>query len=128
MFSVHLASYEELTQDCQDQFGLEIGFPRPTDLNNMWHFVPFPALMKTGVTCIVFVNGMQDMWMGGLYIENLLNTFLSGNMINAAHHSDLTHTSLKYDEEHDTVDAKDTKEKIAEILEQWIEDFKLESK
>ena len=44
------------------------------------------------------------------------------NMINAAHHSDLTHTSLKYDEEHDTDDVKDANEKIVEILGQWIEE------
>jgi len=49
-------------------------------------------------------------------------------MINAAHHSDLTHTSLEYEEEHDTDDTKDVKGKMAEILEQWIEEVKLESK
>ena len=98
------------------------------ELNNIWNFSSDLALVETSVTCIVFLNGMQDMWMGGSYITNLSDTLLAVNMINAAHHSDLTHTSLKYDEGHDTDDVKDAKEKIVEILEIWIEEVKLESK
>ena len=75
MFPVHLASYKESTQDCQDRFGSNIGLPRPTELNNMWQFAPGPALVETGVTRIVFVNGMQGMWMGGSYVEDLSDTF-----------------------------------------------------
>ena len=52
--------------------------------------------------------------MGGQIIhQNLSDTLLAVNMINAAHLSDLTHTSLEYEEEHDTDDAKDVKGKIA---------------
>jgi hypothetical protein len=128
MFPEHLASYEELAEDCRDRFGPDIGKPRPTELNDEWHFAPGPALVGTGVTRILFTNGMQDMWSGGSYLEDLSDSILAINMINAAHHSDLTHTSLEYNDVHDTDDVKEAKERIAEILGTWIEEVKLESR
>ena len=74
------------------------------------------------------MNGMQDMWSGGSYLEDLSDSILSINMINAAHHCNLTHTSLEYNEEYDTDDVKEAKEQIAEILGTWIEEVKLESR
>ncbi len=94
----------------------------------MWHFAPGPAFVGTGVTRVLFTNGMQDMWSGGSYLEDLSDSILAINMINAAHHSDLTHTSLKYNAEHDTDDVKEAKARIAEILGTWIEEVKLESR
>ena len=86
------------------------------------------ALVETGVTRILFTNGMQDMWSGGSYLEDLSDSIVAINVINAAHHSDLTHTSLEYNEEHDTNDVKEAKERIAEILGPWTEEVKLESR
>jgi hypothetical protein len=128
MFPEHVASYEELEEDCRDRFGPDIGRPRPTELNEMWHFAPASAFVKTGVSRILFTNGMQDMWSGGSYLEDLSDSILAINMINAAHHSDLTHTSLEYNEKHDTDDVKEAKERIAEILGTWIEEVKMESR
>ncbi len=91
----------------------------------MWHFAPASSFVKTGVSRILFTNGMQDMWSGGSYLEDLSTSILAINMINAAHHSDLTHMS---NEKHDTDDVKEVKEKIAEILGTWIEEVKLESR
>jgi len=76
MLPAHLTSYKELTQDCQDQFGSDIGLPRPTELNNIWNFSSDLALVETSVTCIVFLNGMQDMWMGRSYIETCQTLYL----------------------------------------------------
>ena len=76
MFPVHLASYKELTQDCQDQFGSDIGLPRPTELNNICNFASDLALVETSVTCIVFLNGMQDMWVGRSYIKTCQTLYL----------------------------------------------------
>jgi lysosomal Pro-X carboxypeptidase len=84
--------------------------------------------VSTGVTRVLFTNGMQDMWSGGSYLEDLSNSILSINMINAAHHSNLTHTSLEYNKEHDTDDVKEAKERIAKILGTWIEEVKLVSR
>ena len=128
MFPEHVASYDELAGDCAERFGPGIGAPRPTELNELWHFAPGPTFVSTGVTRVLFTNGMQDMWSGGSYLEDLSDSILSINMINAAHHSNLTHTSLEYNEEHDTDDVKEAKERIAEILGTWIEEVKLESR
>ena len=128
MFPEHVASYDELAGDCVERFGPGIGAPRPTELNELWHFAPGPTFVSTGVSRVLFTNGMQDMWSGGSYLEDLSDSILSINMINAAHHSDLTHTSLEYNEEHDTDDVKEAKERIAEILGTWIEEVKLESR
>jgi lysosomal Pro-X carboxypeptidase len=128
MFPKHVASYDELAGDCVERFGQGIGAPRPTELNELWHFAPGPTFVSTGVTRVLFMNGMQDMWSGGSYLEDLSDSILSINMINAAHHCNLTHTSLEYNEEYDTDDVKEAKEQIAEILGTWIEEVKLESR
>ena len=56
------------------------------------------------------------------------DSILSINMINASHHSNLTHTSLEYNKEHDTDNVKEAKEQIVEILGTWIKEVKLESR
>ena len=65
---------------------------------------------------------------GGSYLKDLSDSILSINMINASHHSNLTHTSLEYNKEHDTDNVKEAKEQIVEILETWIKEVKLESR
>jgi hypothetical protein len=93
----------------------------------MWHFAPAKAFVDTGVSRIIFVNGMDDIWLKGAYSENVTDTVLVINIRNAKHHSDLTYTNIKYDEEHDTEDVKDAKDKIAYILETWLQAVKLEA-
>ena len=127
MFPNHLTTYDEVTRDCHHTYGPEIGKIRPTELVDMWHFAPAKAFVNTGVSRIIFVNGMNDMWSKGAYSENVSDTVLVVNMINAKHHSDLTYTNIKYNEEHDTEDVKDAKEKIAYILETWLQAVKLEA-
>jgi len=127
MFPNHLTTYDEVTRDCHHTYGPEIGKIRPTELVDMWHFAPARAFVNTGVSRIIFVNGMNDMWSKGAYSENVSDTVLVVNMINAKHCSDLTYTNIKYNEEHDTEDVKDAKEKIAYILETWLQAVKLEA-
>jgi hypothetical protein len=127
MFPNHLTTYDEVTRDCQHTFGHVIGKIRPTELVDMWHFAPAKAFVDTGVSRIIFVNGMDDIWLKGAYSENVSDTVLVINIRNAKHHSDLTYTDIKYDEEHDTEDVKDAKDKIAYILETWLQAVKMEA-
>ncbi len=95
MFPKHVALYGKLAKDCHNWFGPDIGKPQPMELNDMWHsFTPGPAFVGTGVTRVLFTNGMHDMWSGGSYLKGLSNSILVIKIINATHHNNLRHTSL----------------------------------
>jgi len=124
MFLESKATYDDLAKDCADSFGSKV-VPRPTELNDRWHYAPASDLVNvSNASRILFTNGMMDMWSGGSYSENLSDTIIVINFADGAHHSDLTHTSLEYDELHDTDEIKKGKVRIAEILGGWIEEIR----
>ncbi|KAL3827306.1 hypothetical protein ACHAXA_005052 [Cyclostephanos tholiformis] len=125
MFLESEATYDDLAKDCSDMFGRDV-VPRPTELNDRWHFAPGHDLVNVAnASRILFTNGLLDMWSGGSYLEDLSPTIPVINFVEGAHHSDLTHTSLEYDEEHDTDEIRAGKERIAEILGSWIEEIRV---
>jgi pimeloyl-ACP methyl ester carboxylesterase len=114
MFPAHNASYEDLTKECLESFGIT---PRPRELADMWGF---DDLVARGASRILFTNGAQDMWAGGSILTNLTDTLLALNFENGAHHSDLSHQGPT---ESDTPDIMAGYEQISEILANWLEEI-----
>ena len=124
MFLESEATYRDLERDCVDMFGHDV-VPRPTELNDRWHFAPAHDLVNVAnASRILFTNGLQDMWSGGSYLETLSASLPVINFEMGAHHSDLTHTSVEYDEIHDTDEIRAGKVRIADILGSWIEEIR----
>lgn len=124
MFLENIPTYEDLAFECATSFGKHV-VPRPTELNDMYHFAPGDALVNVAnASRILFTNGLQDMWSGGSYLEDLSDSILAINFVEGAHHSDLTHTSLVHDKKYDTDEIREGKEKIAQVLGTWIDEIK----
>eukprot|EP00578_Thalassiosira_sp_NH16_P018237 CAMPEP_0181114028 /NCGR_PEP_ID=MMETSP1071-20121207/20659_1 /TAXON_ID=35127 /ORGANISM="Thalassiosira sp., Strain NH16" /LENGTH=589 /DNA_ID=CAMNT_0023198099 /DNA_START=33 /DNA_END=1802 /DNA_ORIENTATION=- len=119
MFVPKEATYEDLTKMCQDEFGTDVT-PRPWELVDRWHFDDLVG-DEVNASRILFTNGMQDMWSGGSYLEDLSDSVLALNFENGAHHSDLTHAGPS---EKDTDDIREGHAKITEILGMWIGEIK----
>ncbi|KAL7538230.1 hypothetical protein ACHAXR_010625 [Thalassiosira sp. AJA248-18] len=117
MFPARKWTYEDLTKYCQLRYGKEL-IPQPLALARNLHF---DDLVKAGASNILFTNGLQDMWSGGSYLEDVSDTILALNFENGAHHSDLTHEGPT---DKDTEDIKEGYVKITEILEKWLHDIK----
>lgn len=113
MFPPRVWTYEDLTAYCQLRYGKEV-VPRPYALVGEWGF---DDLVRNGASRILFTNGMQDMWSGGSYLEDLSDTILALNFENGAHHSDLSHVGPS---ENDTEDIRAGFVKITNILEKWL--------
>jgi len=110
----HKATYEELNERCQEDFGVT---PRPTEMVETWDYVN----KLNSTSHILFVNGMQDMWASGSILHNVSDTVLAINIEDGAHHSDLTHEGPT---DKDTEDVKQAFVEIENILEQWLDDIK----
>ncbi len=119
MFPPRAWTYEGLTEYCQLRYGDEVT-PRPYALVED---LGFDDLVGNGASRILFTNGMQDMWIGGSYTEDLSDTILAINFENGAHHSDLSHVGPT---DADTDDIKEGYVKIQNILEGWLRDVKAE--
>ncbi|KAL9186163.1 hypothetical protein ACHAXT_005401 [Thalassiosira profunda] len=120
MFPTRKWTLEGLTEYCQMRYGEKVT-PQPYALvRNM----SFDDLVGIGASHILFTNGLQDMWSGGSYLEDLSDTILALNFENGAHHSDLTHAGPGDD---DTDDIREGYVKITNILEKWLGDIKPEA-
>ena len=119
MFPPRKWTYDGLTKYCQLRYGEEVT-PRPYALVEDFKF---DDLVGNGASRILFTNGMQDMWYGGSYTEDLSDTILALNFENGAHHSDLSHVGPT---DADTDDIKEGYVKIQNILEKWLGDIKAE--
>jgi lysosomal Pro-X carboxypeptidase len=119
LFPARNASYEDLTKDCLDSFGVT---PRPRELADMWGF---DDLVNRGASRILFTNGVQDMWAGGSIMTNLSDSLLALNFENGAHHSDLNHRGPA---DSDTADIKAGYVAITDILGNWIDEIMAESR
>ena len=119
MFYPHDWTFFEQEDDCQASFGVS---PKPGALADA---LGFRDLVKAGASRILFTNGMQDMWSGGSYLENVSDSILALNFENGAHHSDLSHVGPS---DKDTDDIKAGFVQITNILSQWLDEIKAENK
>ncbi|KAL7530631.1 hypothetical protein ACHAXR_003601 [Thalassiosira sp. AJA248-18] len=121
MFPTRLWTYADLTEYCQLRYGEAI-IPQPLALVRN---LGFDDLVKKGASYILFTNGMQDMWSGGSYLEDVSDTIVALNFENGAHHSDLNHVGPM---DNDTEDIREGYVQITDILEKWLGDIKVEYK
>ncbi|KAL9186197.1 hypothetical protein ACHAXT_005435 [Thalassiosira profunda] len=121
MFPARKWTYESLTEYCQMRYGEEVT-PQPLALSSD---MGFNDLLGIGASHILFTNGLQDMWSGGSYLEDLSDTILALNFENGAHHSDINHVGPTED---DTDDIREGYVKITNILEKWLDGIKSEAR
>ena len=119
MFPTRKWTYAALTEYCQGRYGKEVK-PKPHALVAEWHF---DDLVGQGASRILFTNGMQDMWSGGSYLENVSDSILALNFENGAHHSDLSHIGPS---DKDTDDIRLGFVQITNILAGWLDEIKTE--
>ena len=117
MFPARKWTYDDLTEYCQLRYGKEV-IPQPLALVRN---LGFGNLIESGASHILFTNGLQDMWSGGSYLEDVSETVIALNFENGAHHSDLSHVGPS---ENDTDDIKEGFVTITHIIEKWLDDIK----
>jgi len=120
MFPARVWTYEDLTNYCQLRYVEEVT-PQPLALVRN---LQFDDLVGMGASKILFTNGLQDMWSGGSYLENLSDSILAVNFENGAHHSDLSHVGPS---DKDTEDIREGFVKITNILNNWLNEIKDEN-
>jgi len=120
MFPTRKWTYKDLTEYCQLRYGQDI-VPQPRALATN---LGFDDLVKAGASRILFTNGLQDMWSGGSYLEDVSDTIVALNFENGAHHSDLSHVGPSLN---DTEDIREGFVLIQNILESWLNDIKAEN-
>jgi len=120
MFPPRRWTYEGLARYCRLRYGAEV-VPRPRALAED---LGFDDLVGAGASRILFTNGLQDMWSGGSYLEDVSESILALNFENGAHHSDLSHVGPS---ELDTQDIREGFVKITSILERWLNEIKNEN-
>ena len=78
--------------------------------------------MNTGVTNVLFTNGLNDGWAVGSVTETLSEerNLIALNFPNGAHHSDLSHSDPG---PNDTADIQQGHKDIADILEKWLKEI-----
>ena len=113
MFPEYHSTYEHLTDHCVNRFGIH---PRPWELVEKWGFDDL-----SNASYILFTNGLQDMWSGVSYTENISDTVVAINFENGAHHSDLRNLP---NPEKDTPDLLEGFQKIEATLEQWLKEIR----
>lgn len=119
MFPGREWSLDWLNQHCMSRFGVT---PQPTTLVDTWGFSS-SELESTGVTHIVFTNGLNDGWSAGGITYNIseASQLLVINMVNGAHHSDLSHSEP--DPEVDTEDVTQARSEISDLLARWLSEL-----
>ena len=119
MFPTRKWTYDDLTKYCLLRYGEEVT-PQPFALATN---LGFSDLIGIGASHILFTNGLQDMWSGGSYLEDVSDTIIALNFENGAHHSDLSHVGPS---ENDTDDIRDGFVEITSILEKWLNEIKID--
>ena len=100
---------------CEARFGVA---PAPTALVDEWGF-DAAGLVRQGASRILFTNGLNDGWSAGGFLEdvNAKADILTLNMVNGAHHSDLSHNPPG---PQDTPDVVAARGKATAILTRWL--------
>jgi Serine carboxypeptidase S28 len=117
MFPTSTATFEHLTERCRQRFGVT---PRPWELVDFWGFDDL-----SNASNILFTNGLQDMWSGGSYLQNVSDTVIAINFENGAHHSDLLYRGPT---DSDTDDVREGFVQIEETLALWLRELKQKHK
>lgn len=115
MFPYRKWTLEWLTEHCERRFNVT---PKPRKLLHMYHF---DDLIRANATKILFTNGLNDMWSAGSHLESLSEDLPVLNMVNGAHHSDLSNHP---DDHVDTPDVVEAHHQIREILEKWLKEIR----
>jgi pimeloyl-ACP methyl ester carboxylesterase len=115
MFPYRPWTLEWLTQHCERRFQVT---PKPYKLLHMYHF---DDLIRANATKILFTNGLNDMWSAGSLLESISDDLPVINMVNGAHHSDLSNHP---DDHLDTRDVVEAHQQIRAVLEQWLKEIR----
>eukprot|EP00397_Hematodinium_sp_SG-2012_P021905 GEMP01022661.1.p1 GENE.GEMP01022661.1~~GEMP01022661.1.p1 ORF type:complete len:491 (+),score=110.04 GEMP01022661.1:149-1621(+) len=110
-------SADWLKDHCQKRFGVQ---PQPTDLVTLWGFESAHSLVKASASRILFVNGVQDGWSTGGIVDSDEASIQVINLENGAHHVELD-DDIGDD---DTPDVVDGRNKIEQIISDWIAESK----
>jgi len=107
-----------LRSHCERRFGV---IPQPLALAELWGFTA--EEMRAQGSRIVFTNGLNDGWSVGGIQESLApeKGLVTINLPNGAHHSELSHS---YDPAADTDDVRAAHDRIAELLQAWLEEVR----
>ena len=116
MFPPRPWTLEWLTQHCQDRFGYT---PVQDALKKEFRFDDL-----SNVTRMLFTNGINDGWSIASITDNVSESVLAVNMVNGAHHSDLSHTGPS---DSDTDDVKAAHVVIGNLVEQWLDEVYVET-
>jgi Serine carboxypeptidase S28 len=117
MFPQRDWSLDWVTGQCESRFGWK---PDVHALNDQFHFDD--AESRQHVTRLLLTNGIVDGWSVASILtesDDAPGTRVV-NMINGAHHSDLSHTGPT---DQDTPDVKEAFVTIAAILQDWLEEI-----
>jgi hypothetical protein len=109
MFPNRIWTLEWLTNHCQERFGVT---PHRMALVNEYGFDDL-----TRASRLLFTNGIHDGWSVASILTNVSESVVAVNMINGAHHSDLTHEGPSAK---DTDDVKQAHKQISAIIGKWL--------
>lgn len=106
------------TQHCESRFEVR---PDIHGLNRQFHFDD-----RSKVQHLLLTNGIVDGWSTSSVLVESVDApgVRVVNMVNGAHHSDLSHVGPT---PNDTPDVKTAYIEIANILEEWLNELKAES-
>ena len=121
MFPYRRWTCDDLTEYCQLRYGEGV-VPQPLALVRN---LGFDDLARSGASRILFTNGLQDMWSGASYLEDVSDTILALNFENGAHHSDLSHVGPS---DADTDDIREGFVEITDILARWLGEIEEEAR
>lgn len=118
MFPERHWSLEWMTQHCMSRFDLH---PDIHSLNREFDFDD-----RSTVQRLLLTNGIVDGWSIASVLQEREDTpgVRVVNMVNGAHHSDLSHTGPS---EHDTPDVKAAYIEITGIIDDWLKDVETET-
>lgn len=118
MFPPRRWSLQWVTDHCMKRFDWK---PDPQALDREFDFD-----VRTKVTRLLLTNGIVDGWSIASVLEESKDApgVKVVNMVNGAHHSDLSHQGLS---ERDTPDVKEALTQIAAIIGDWLDNVRAES-
>lgn len=101
-----------LTEHCQRRFGYT---PHLSALVAVFGFEDL-----SNDSYIIFTNGNNDGWSVASVTANVSETIVTFNLPNGAHRSDLTHNGPT---DQDTPDIVDVRNRIEELMEEWLDEI-----
>ncbi|GMH75847.1 hypothetical protein TrRE_jg1825 [Triparma retinervis] len=113
---------EWMAEHCSKRFEVT---PDPLKLANDWGFADIES---TGLTRVLFTNGLNDGWAVGSVttVSDIANAeerdLIVMNFDNGAHHSDLSHSEPGDD---DTLDIQKGHADIQDLMNRWVKDIML---